>query len=222
MEVQDLLAYSPLVRRQDWQTYRVKDGHKGPMVWRVKHRLVWVPDQRGLPDGPRHLLIAQNVLEPETIKFFTSNAPADTPVETLLLVAFSRWKIERAFEDGKGELGMDHFEVRQYGSMVRHLLLTCVSYLFLAEFHAAHRGEKSASHGGPGADGDVPPGPDLVVRGPMFAAVRRADQPADPADPTAQREGGTLPSEADGASIARHRPVSEGPTHVSVASFVAL
>lgn len=222
MEVRDLLSYSPLVRRKKWQTYHVKDGHKGPMVWRVKHLLVWVPDERGLPEGPRHLLIAQNVLDPETIKFFTSNAPEDTQVETLLLVGFSRWKIERAFEDGKGELGMDHFEVRKYGSIVRHLILTCVSYLFLAEFHQGHRGEKSASDGGPSANGDVPPGADLVVRGPMFAAVGRADQPADSAHPAAQCQGATLPSQADRASIARHRPVSEGSTHVSVEPFVAL
>ena len=47
-------------------------------------------------------------------------------------MAFTRWKIERMFEDGKGELGLDHFEVRKYLSIQRHLILSCVSYLFLA------------------------------------------------------------------------------------------
>ena len=27
--------------------------------------------------------------------------------------AFDRWRIERMFEDSKGELGLDHFEVRR-------------------------------------------------------------------------------------------------------------
>lgn len=35
------------------------------------------------------------------------------------------------FEDGKGELGMDHFEVRKFRSIRRHLILSCVSYLFM-------------------------------------------------------------------------------------------
>jgi SRSO17 transposase len=58
-------------------------------------------------------------------------------------VAFSRWRIERLFEDSKTELGMDHFEVRNYLSIQRHLILTCVSHLFLAEFWLAHRDKKN-------------------------------------------------------------------------------
>jgi len=78
-------------------------------------------------------------LKPDQVKFFLSNAPLDTPVETLLLVAFSRWRIERRFEDSQTELGLDHFEVRQYGAITRHLRLSCVSHLFLAEFVQARR-----------------------------------------------------------------------------------
>jgi hypothetical protein len=50
-----------------------------------------------------------------------------------------------ALLDGKSELGMDHFEVRTYRSVRRHLILSCVSYLFLAEFCRAHRGGKTRS-----------------------------------------------------------------------------
>lgn len=65
------------------------------------------------------------------MKYFLSNASADTLLEVLLHVAFSRWHIERVFEDGKGEIGLDHFEVRQYRSILRHLVLSMVSFLFL-------------------------------------------------------------------------------------------
>jgi len=44
------------------------------------------------------------------VKYFLSNATAGLPLEVLLRVAFSRWHIERGFQDEKGELGMDHFE----------------------------------------------------------------------------------------------------------------
>ena len=220
--VQNVASYSPLFRREDWQTYHVKDGHKGPMVWKAKRIRVWLRDANGLPTPPHHLLVAYNVLDPEKVKYFLSNAPESTSVEALLLVAFSRWKIERMFEDGKGELGMDHFEVRRFRSIQRHLILSCVSYLFLAEFHQANRGEKPAADSLPGPRGDAASGTDLGARGPLLADVRRTDQPADRSYATTQRQERAQPSQANLASIARNRAVSERPTHVSMETFVAL
>jgi len=53
-------------------------------------------------------------------------------VQTLLLVAFSRWRIEQCFEDQKQEVGLDPWEGRHWLGLKRHLILTSVSYLFLA------------------------------------------------------------------------------------------
>ena len=139
VEVRNVLKHSPVLRKVAWERYRVKDGEKGPMVWEAKRIPFWIKDEKGLPSGPYHLVIARPVLQPDEVKFFLSNAPESTTVETLLLVAFSRWRVERMFEDSKTELGMDHFEVRKYLSIQRHLVLTCVSHLFLAEFCLAHR-----------------------------------------------------------------------------------
>ena len=74
-------------------------------------------------------------------------------VSTLLLVAFSRWRIERCFEDQKGEVGLDHYEGRRWLGLQRHLAITAVSYLFLARAHEHFRGEKSGTHIMPGAYG---------------------------------------------------------------------
>lgn len=222
VKVQNIASYSPLFRRADWRTYRVKDGHKGPMVWKAKRIRVWLRDANGLPTRPYHLLVAYNVLEPDKVKYFISNAPEPTSVETLLLVAFSRWKIERMFEDGKGELGMDHFEVRKFRSIQRHLILSGVSYLFLAEFHQAHRGGKSAAGSLPGPHGDAASGADLGSRRALLADVRRVDQPTDRSHATTQRQEPSQPPQAGPASVARTRAVSEEPTHVSMGTFVAL
>ena len=73
------------LRAQSWQRWRVKDGEKGPMVWEVKHARFHPKDESGLPGAPLHLLVARAVLNPEEIKFFVSNAPAETPVATVLL-----------------------------------------------------------------------------------------------------------------------------------------
>ena len=111
------------------------------MVWQAKRLQVYLPDEQGLPTHPCHLLVARNALDPEEVKYFLSNAPASTPVETLLCVAFTRWVIERAFEDSKTELGLDHFEVRKFVSIQRYLILSCLSHIFLTEFCRKHRGE---------------------------------------------------------------------------------
>ena len=47
-------------------------------------------------------------------------------------MAFSRWRVERCFEDQKCEIGLDQYEGRRYLGLKRHLILSCVSYLFLA------------------------------------------------------------------------------------------
>lgn len=142
-EVREILKHSSILRRVPWVKYRVKDGEKGPMVWEAKAIPFWIKDENGLPSRPHRLIVARSVLNPDEVKFFLSNAPESVPIETLLLVAFSRWRIERLFEDGKTELGLDHFEVRQWRAISRHLILTSISHLFLAEFRDKHRGEKS-------------------------------------------------------------------------------
>jgi SRSO17 transposase len=141
------------LREQPWQRYRVKDGAKGPHVWEAKHLLIYPRDADGLPDRCYHLVVARNVLDPTAVKYFISNAPPGTSVETLLLVAFWRWHVERCFEDEKGEIGLDHYEGRKYLGLKRHLILSAVSHLFLAQVRQDLGGEKSRANGLPGAHG---------------------------------------------------------------------
>ena len=168
VEVRNILKYSTTMRREPWVSYRVKDGTKGPMVWEAKRIMVWPADADGMPGAPHHLLVARNVLNRKEVKFFLSNAPPETRVQTLLLVAFSRWNIERAFEDSKEELGMDHFEARQFTAIQRHLILTCVSYLFLAKFRQKHEVEKKHADDSPVAGRHGTTGADMDPWGPLF------------------------------------------------------
>jgi SRSO17 transposase len=148
--VEDVARRHAVFRNQRWRSYHIKDTQKGPLVWRVKHALVYLKDAEGLPEGTYHLLVCRSVATGE-IKYFLSNAPPRTPIRKLLGVAFERWRVERSFEDGKGELGLDHWEGRKWIGLQRHLVLTAVSYLFLAKSCQELRGEKSG--------GDRVPGP---------------------------------------------------------------
>jgi len=162
----DLLKHSPVLRQVPWESFHIKDTHKGPLVWQAKaHRIylkepvaAGVPPQRDLmvPSLALWLIVAKNPLTGE-IKYFLSNAAAGVPLEVLLRVAFSRWHIERCFQDEKGELGLDHFECRRYVAVQRHLLLTAISHLFLARLkrrlHTEGEKKSLAVPVGPGRPG---------------------------------------------------------------------
>jgi len=154
--VDRLCTYSYAMRDRTWQDYHVKEGHKGPIVWRAKaarFRLNVCPEGAGrsftLPSAPAWLIYAKHPVTDE-MKYFVSNAPSTTPVARILHVAFSRWHIERCFQDEKGLLGLDQFEVRRFRAVQRHLILTSISHLFLArtkmtlERHAEDGGKKNS------------------------------------------------------------------------------
>lgn len=151
--VGDLLASDPLLAEQPWVAYRVKEGHKGPMVWEVKHGVLFPKREDGDPGWPLHLVVARYALDRSEVKYFVSNAPPDTPVGTLLLVAFSRWRVERCFEDSKTELGFDHFEGRCYTGLIRHQRLVALAHLFCARVCERWGGKQPRADGLPGADG---------------------------------------------------------------------
>jgi SRSO17 transposase len=190
-------------RNQPWVKWRVKDGHKGPMVWEVKHLRFSPVGADGLPGEPLHLIVARDVLDPDELKFFVSNAAAGTSVQAMLLVAFSRWRVERCFEDQKSEIGLDQYEGRRYRGLKRHLILSCVSYLFLARMRQEFGGEKSGVDGVPGAHGDRGLDPVLVVEPARTEEVAGEDVRGDRAGAAPKRVGPEGPHQANTAEAPR-------------------
>jgi len=171
MTVADMMRFHRPLREQAWKRYRIKDGEKGPMVWEIKKVLIYPKNEEGLPARPYHLIVARNVLEPTVVKYFVSNAPPETSVQTMLLVAFSRWRVERCFQDEKSELGLDHYEGRLYQGLKRHMIITAVSHLFLARVHQDLRGEKPQLDSMPSTHGDGGRGEEFVAFGPSWCSV---------------------------------------------------
>jgi SRSO17 transposase len=221
-EVRETLKHSPILRRVPWEKYRVKDGAKGPMVWEAKGIPFWIKDEDGLPSRPHRLIIARNVMHPEEVKFFLSNAPQAVPLETLLLVAFSRWRIERMFEDGKSELGLDHFEVRHFRSISRHLIVTSISHLFLAEFRQAHGGEKFRPDHRPTADRHAGSGAAVVLRRSLLQTTGRSNRRPIDHNAAAKSQGRRRPPQTNHPLFAPDRHHTQGPAHVHMDQEVAL
>ena len=130
-EVRNLLKHSSKFYLQSWQNYRIKDTHKGPEVWKIKHLTVWRQTSEHLPSKRHTLIVARSVRTGET-KFFIANGVVGengVALRGLLRVAFGRWAIEAEFRISKEELGMDHFEVRGWRCIHRHYYITGLSFL---------------------------------------------------------------------------------------------
>lgn len=201
MRVDELLKQRAF-QEQPWQRFRVKDGDKGPMVWEVKHAWFTVKNEAGLPGERLHLIVARDVLQPEEVKYFVSNAPEGTPVAVVLLVAFSRWRVERCFEDHKGEVGLDHYEGRRYVGLQRHLVLSAVSYLFLTRMRQQFGGEKARVDGVPGAQGNSSADPVLVALPTTIEEVTGANSGGDRTDAAEERHGTQMPQQKNQAKVA--------------------
>ena len=69
--------------------------------------------------------------------------PASLPLVALVRVAGCRWRVEEAFQAGKGLCGLDQHQVRRWRSWYRWVTLAMLAYAFLVVAavtqHARHR-----------------------------------------------------------------------------------
>ena len=85
----------------------------------------------GLPERPVWLVIKRTLGASPIFSYYLSNAPVSTPLRTFVWLSGLRWAIEQCFEEGKTELGMDHYEVRKYPGWHHHILISMLAHFFL-------------------------------------------------------------------------------------------
>src|SRR3954453_18622557 len=100
----EVVQASSVFLGQRWQVLRLARQTEQDQVWRVKAARVWLSRGAGWSGQTYWLIWASNDATGEE-KFFLSNAAADTPVETLVRVAFRRANVEHSFRVCKTELG---------------------------------------------------------------------------------------------------------------------
>ena len=109
--VRTVAAVAAGVARLRLAGLQVREGAVGPLVFEFAAVRVWAMRHRK-PGPPVWLLIRRSLgAEPE-VKYYVSNADAETPLSTLALVACTRCRVEEFFEDCKSYLGMTQYETR--------------------------------------------------------------------------------------------------------------
>ena len=118
------------IQKQDWIQAVIKEGSKGPIV--CDFAFLRVTESRGgLPAAELWLIIRRNLDDPSEIKYFFSNAPVNTPLNEFVRISGMRWPIETIFEEAKGEVGMDHYEMRSWLGWHHPMLLVSLAHHFL-------------------------------------------------------------------------------------------
>jgi SRSO17 transposase len=153
----NLARFSSALNRRDWQTVSLTRLTLANQEWEVRTGQVYLVRRGELSDRTYWLIVAHNLATKE-VKYFLSNAPADTPVAKLLRVAFTRWNVEHTFRVAKSEIGFGHFEGRSYVGLMRHMILCLIVMGFVAEHTDRLRGGKSGDD-----DGTSVPSPERAV-----------------------------------------------------------
>jgi SRSO17 transposase len=121
------------VPQAGWRRLSAGQGSKGQRLYD------WfrLPLMDPLTEGwERSLLIRRSLSAPEELAAYVCFAPKETALQKLVAVAGSRWTIESAFEEAKGEVGLDQYEVRGFEEWYRHVTLALLAHAFLAGLRA--------------------------------------------------------------------------------------
>jgi SRSO17 transposase len=129
-----------------WVRASAGEGSKGERLY--DWACVALSDAGAEDEAGRWLLVRRNIDEPSELAYYLAYGPKGTPVGELVRVAGRRWAIEDCFEQAKGEVGLDEYEVRKWDGWHRHVTLSLLAHAYLAVLRsAAEREEDGAKRG---------------------------------------------------------------------------
>ena len=92
----------------------------------------WVQTKEDGCVGPRERLVVIQSVEKKPRTWYTlSNARKEVPLPAVVLAQGAKHGIEELFEEGNGEIGLDHYEVRSWTGWAHHVTLSLLALWFL-------------------------------------------------------------------------------------------
>jgi SRSO17 transposase len=114
-----------------WQRLSVGDGSKGPREFEWARVQLSKPEQEG---WQRWLVVRRSLASgehPAELAYVLVFAPTGTTLGQMAAAIGTRWTVEQCFEEGKGEVGLDQYEVRSWQGWYRHIMLCMLAQAFL-------------------------------------------------------------------------------------------
>lgn len=137
-----------------WQRYSAGTGSKGPR-W---YDWAWIPADACENDHEMEdsLLIRRNPTTGETA-YYRTYSPDPVALPTLVRVAGMRWAVEESFQAAKGQVGLDHYQVRGWTPWHRYTALAMLALALLAITTAQHApADRPGTHRLAHATGPIP------------------------------------------------------------------
>jgi SRSO17 transposase len=114
-----------------WRKIRLGAGSKGPKVVRALEAWVQTKDEEGRVGRRERLVVIRTVDREPRCWYTLSNASAEIPLATVVEAHGRRHGAEELFGAGKGEVGLDHYEVRSWVGWHHHMTLSVLALWFL-------------------------------------------------------------------------------------------
>jgi len=121
---------------EDWQILSAGAGSKGPRLFAWARIELAAPEISG---WQRWLLVRRGLdegIKPAEMAYVLVFTPAGTPLEEMVEAFGARWTVEQCFEEAKGEVGLDEYEVRSWHGWYRHVTLSMLAMAFLTVLRA--------------------------------------------------------------------------------------
>ena len=128
-----------------WFRASAGSGSKGERLY--EWACLPLPDPEGAETG-HWLLMRRGIDDPGEYAYYLAYGPKETPVQELIRVAGRRWTIEDCFEQAKGEVGLDEYEVRKWDGWHRHTTLSLLAHAYLAVVRSVAEHEEGVSKRG--------------------------------------------------------------------------
>ena len=141
-----------------WRTVRVKDGEKGPITVRVLLATVQTKDEDGCVGPSERLAVIKSCQEEQgqgqTQTWYALSNARQARRAQVARVHSTRHKVEEVLQQGKGEVGLDHYEVRSWVGWHHHMTLSLLALWFLQTERLRLGGKNAGGDGAAGA-GDL-------------------------------------------------------------------
>jgi SRSO17 transposase len=136
-----------------WRPVKVRDGEKGPLKVKVLLATVQTRDDDGCV-GPLERVAVIRTLEKKPQTWYTLSNAREAKRAEVAQAHGGRHRVEELLGEGKGEVGLAHYEVRSWVGWHHHMTLSLLALWFL-ELERLRLGKKNTGGDGAASAGGV-------------------------------------------------------------------
>ncbi len=130
-----------LLPDEAWVVLSAGEGSKGPRLY--EWAWLQLPDEtEATNERARWVLIRRSLADRSERAYYRVYGPATITLAEVVRVTGSRWKIEEGYEQTKGEVGLDQYEVRTWRAWYRYVTLALLAYAALVVMQGQARAQE--------------------------------------------------------------------------------